>query len=89
LSLTDKQVKNAIDSLPSTTPVDTFYLQGNALTFIPSGLTQFTQLTTIDLSGNQITAINTAELTLSAAVISLDLSSNLIAQIASGSLPSK
>lgn len=90
LSLNDDQVKSVIDNLNTAMAnVDSFYLQGNALTFVPSGLAQFSQLTTVDLSTNQITEIKAGDLTLSAAVLSLDLSGNQIVNIASGALPGK
>ena len=90
LSLDDDQVKTVIDKLvDAMTSVDTFNLQGNALTFIPSRLTSFSELTTINLSKNQITEIKAGDLTLSPAVVSLDLSENSIASIASDALPSK
>ena len=90
LSLDDDQVKTVIDKLvDAMTSVDTFNLQGNALTFIPSRLTSFSELTTINLSKNQITEIKAGDLTLNPAVVSLDLSENSIASIASDALPSK
>jgi len=80
-------MKGIIDNVPPTTPVDTFDLSGNQMTSVPSGLTQFNELANLNLSTNAITAVETGQLKLPAAVKSLDLSSNQISVIAASSLP--
>jgi Leucine-rich repeat (LRR) protein len=80
-------MKAIIYNVPSTTPVDTFDLSGNQLTAVPSGLTQFNELTNLNLSTNAITAVETGQLKLTVAVKSLDLSFNQISAIAASSLP--
>ena len=74
---------------PNSYSVDTFDLSGNLLTIVPTGLTQYSQLISLNLASNLITAVRAGDLTLSAAVVSLDLSSNQMTTIASGSLPSE
>ena len=67
--------------------VDTMVLDGNMLTKVPSGLVNFTQLSTLSMAYNQITSILSNDLTLSAELISLDLSNNTISDIETGALP--
>ena len=74
---------------PDSYAVDTFDLSENALTFVPTALVQYTQLISLSLAKNQITEIKSGDLTLGAAVVSLDLSENAIGSIASDALPSK
>ena len=74
-------------NIPATTPMTVFNLGNNLLTRIPANLPQYTQLHTLIISMNKISAVNANEVTLLADVKNLDLSSNKITQIAAASLP--
>ena len=76
-----------VQNIPATTPVHTFDLSGNKLTKVPSGLPQYQQLVTMNMSSNSITTVNTGDLTVTGAVTNLDMSSNVIATINNNSLP--
>ena len=71
----------------SSYSVDTFFLDGNALTVVPSALIDYPLLDRLSLANNKITSVKKGQLTLSAAVVQLDLSSNQIDAIDADSLP--
>ena len=78
---------NKLSKVPSTSSRRAYSVTSRATT--KSLLTPFTRLNYVDLSSNVITAINTGDLTLKAAVKFLNLDSNKISSVAAGSLPSK
>ena len=87
-SLDDATMASKLKKCPASSyPVDMFDLSGNALTVVPSGLTDYPLLVHLSLANNQITSVKKGQLTLPAAVLHLDLSSNLIDAIDVNSLP--
>ena len=85
--LDDSAMEAIVKNIPATTPMTVFNLDNNLLTRIPANLPQYTQLHTLIISMNKISAVNANEVTLLADVKNLDLSSNKITQIAAASLP--
>ena len=76
-----------VGNIPATTPLDILIMSKNTLTKIPDSLPQYTQLTTLSVASNAITSVATGQLSLTADLVSLDLSSNSISNIADNSLP--
>ena len=74
-------------NIPATTPVAILNLHNNSLTHVPANLPQFTQLQTLIVASNKITAVNANDVTLVANVTFLDFSNNQISVIEAGSLP--
>ena len=76
-----------LTNTPATTPVDTLSFKGQLPTKIPVGLTKYSTLISLYLSGNLISSIKKGDLKLEAKVKSIDLSGNQITSIAPASLP--
>ena len=85
--LGDADMETIVKNIPATTPLSALNLQNNSLTRIPANLPQFTQLKNFIVSQNNISAVNENDVTLTANVTNLDLSSNKITKIAAKSLP--
>ena len=88
-SLSDSAMAAIVNEIPVTTPVDTIDLSGNQLSKVPSGLPQYQQLVSVNISSNAITTVNSGDLTVDGSVTNLDMSSNVITTISSNSLPGK
>ena len=73
--------------LPSLYAVYAFDLSQNNLTVVPSGLGSFYLLSFLSFASNQIAAINSGDINLTAAVSFLDFSANRITSVAPNSLP--
>jgi hypothetical protein len=87
-SLDDETMASKLSKCPSSSySVDTFILDGNALTVVPSALIDYPLLDRLSLANNKITSVKKGQLTLSAAIVQLDLSSNAIDAIDTDSLP--
>ena len=87
-SLGDETMASKLSKCPSSSySVDTFILDGNALAVVPSALTDYPLLDRLSLANNKITSVKKGQLTLSAAIVQLDLSSNQIDAIDADSLP--
>ena len=87
-SLNDSTMASIIKKiLPSLYAVYAFDLSQNNLTVVPSGLDLFSLLNYLSLASNQIAAINSGDVGLTAAVSFLDFSANQITTVAPNALP--
>ena len=87
-SLGDETMASKLAKCPASSySVDTFFLDGNALTVVPSALIDYPLLDRLSLANNKIASVKKGQLTLSVAVVHLDLSSNQIDAIDTESLP--
>lgn len=85
----DEKMAKVISNIPASTLVDWMDLSGNLLSRVPANLTQYTTLISLSLASNAITSIASSDLTLPGNVTVLDVSNNLISNIATNSLPGK
>ena len=85
--LDDSAMEAIVKNIPATTPVSVLNLGNNTLTRIPANLLQYTQLQTLIVSKNKITALGANQVALVADVTNLDFSNNQITKIEAKSLP--
>ena len=84
-------METIIANIPATTPIGKLDLSGTSLNKVPPGLTKFTTIFELSLAANQITAVNSGQLSLNSSTFTkLDLSGNSkLVTIDNSSLPRK
>ena len=80
-------METIVNNIPATTPLSVLNLGNNSLTHIPANLPQFTQLKSLIVSKNNISALDANQVALVADVTFLDFSANQITKIEASSLP--
>ena len=87
-SLGDAVMKEKLAKIPADSySVQAMDLSGNNLTAVPSEVASYPLLDTVSLASNQIGALVSGDLQLTATLKSLDVSFNQISSIAVGALP--
>jgi len=87
--LANQNLLPIFNQIPAPTPIDTIDLSNNTLNKIPAQiLVQYTRLANVLMASNYITSLAPYDLNLTANAVIIDLSNNLITDIASNSLPS-